>query len=312
VALLSEYALTPDIFDVTSYSSEEVCDVRLQNLKEVLISEGLVRDLRDGEWFAQFSNIDRPWSKRCKELLRKLAQHNRLRQIPPMLKIKPNSDCEWCHEAVASNNSIPLSGIISSANTVNDFTKEPLVAPINQLAITPWWVDRSTSVRLSRSIDSYKQHLRLVLDCANSIMLIDPYINPTLPHYRDFLALLVEAGGRAPLPLIEIHRVCYFNSSDKRDLHSESEWKDMFSSWKESLQNAGIAVEMYIWDDFHDRYLISDLVGISVPWGFSTTQDSQSITTWTRLGRGQRDEVQREFHESSDRHGLRHRFRIPD
>ena len=50
MALLAEYALTPDIFDSASYSNDEIGDVRLQQMKEVLLSEGLVRDLRDGRW----------------------------------------------------------------------------------------------------------------------------------------------------------------------------------------------------------------------------------------------------------------------
>ena len=33
MALLSEYAITPDVFDVGSYSSEEVCGLHLQALK---------------------------------------------------------------------------------------------------------------------------------------------------------------------------------------------------------------------------------------------------------------------------------------
>ena len=45
MALLAEYALTPDVFDATSYNSEEVCGLHLQTLKEVLLNEGLVRDL---------------------------------------------------------------------------------------------------------------------------------------------------------------------------------------------------------------------------------------------------------------------------
>ena len=48
MGLLAEYALTPDVFDSTSYSSDEVCDLRLQVLKDRLLSSGLVRKVRDG------------------------------------------------------------------------------------------------------------------------------------------------------------------------------------------------------------------------------------------------------------------------
>ena len=50
--LLADYAITPDVFDTTSYSSEEVCGERLSEIRRVLMNEGLVRDLRAGEWGA--------------------------------------------------------------------------------------------------------------------------------------------------------------------------------------------------------------------------------------------------------------------
>ena len=39
----------------------------------------------------------------------------------------------------------------------------------------------------------------------------------------------------------------------------------------EVLRAAGLSAVVFIWDDFHDRYLISNLVGISLPNGFDTT-----------------------------------------
>jgi len=118
-------------------------------------------------------------------------------------------------------------------------------------------------------------------------------------------------ADREVAPLIEAHRVCYFNTRDKRDQLDEAGWKAMFYPWITSLQATGLAVEIFIWDDFHDRYVISDLAGILVPNGFDTTTDPNQITTWSRIGREDRDEHQREFDPSSGRHTLRHRFKLP-
>ena len=41
------------------------------------------------------------------------------------------------------------------------------------------------------------------------------------------------------------------------------------------LRAAGLQAEVFVWDDFHDRYLISNLVGISLPNGFDTDGKSQ-------------------------------------
>ena len=71
MALLAEYALTPDVFDLTSYSTDEVCGLHLQSIKDVLLHEALVRNLRNGEWATLFSGNYRPWHRRGKELLKK-------------------------------------------------------------------------------------------------------------------------------------------------------------------------------------------------------------------------------------------------
>ena len=37
------------------------------------------------------------------------------------------------------------------------------------------------------------------------------------------------------------------------------------------LSQSNLKAEVFIWDDFHDRYLISNLGGILVPYGFDTS-----------------------------------------
>ena len=308
MALLAEYALTPDVFDSTSYSNDEVGGIRLQYLKEVLLSEGLVRDLRDGRWSSLFADNGRSWHMRGKELLKKLILQNRLRLSAAVLDDEPTTDNEWCDEALASHAATPLAGIVTTQSVAAGYRREPLVACVEQLTSAPWWVGRSPSVRLGRTTDEYIQHLQLILHCANSVMFIDPHLDPIQRRYGNFITLLQEMSGRTPAPLIEVHRVCNFDSRDKRDQYDELGWRNMFNSWAAPLKGAGLTAEVFIWDDFHDRYVISDLVGVSVPNGFDTTTDVNRRTTWNRLGRNERDDIQREFDPACNKHTLRHRF----
>ena len=78
-----------------------------------------------------------------------------------------------------------------------------------------------------------------------------------------------------------------------------------------SLRAAGLQAEVFVWDDFHDRYLISNLVGISLPNGFDTDRNPNSVTSWARLSRTDSDDVLREFDPVSRRHTQRARFTIP-
>lgn len=81
MALLAEYALTPDVFDSRSYPHEEVGSARIDLLRDVLLEEALVRDLRQGDWLSVFGNPDRSWNRRGLELLKKVAKQNRLRRV---------------------------------------------------------------------------------------------------------------------------------------------------------------------------------------------------------------------------------------
>ncbi|MBW2020332.1 MAG: hypothetical protein JRI65_10080 [Deltaproteobacteria bacterium] len=312
MALLAEYALTPDVFDAESYSTGEVGDIHLQHLKEAILHEALVRNLRDGRWLRVFSDDDRTWHQRGKELLRKLVTQNRLNHFQAVLQDEPTGDEEWCLEALASHGVVPLTGVVTTSGVANAFNDESLVSPVDNLPNANWWRERSPSVRLSRTFADYEQNLRLVLQCANSIMFIDPHLDPALPRYGDFVTLLTTMAGRTPRPLVEVHRVCYVGSGPSRQIIPQADLESQFRrELTGPLRDAGLEAEIFVWDDFHDRYLISNLVGISIPYGFDTTPQPGSMTTWTRLGRVDRDDVQREFDPASNRHTLRYRFTVP-
>lgn len=313
MALLAEYALTPDVFDLTAYTGEDVGDIQLQLLKEVLLSEGIVRDLRDGEWRCLLGGDSRPWHRRGKELLKKLVLQKRLAPFAAVVADAPASDEEWCREALASHKLRSLSGIIVTDRIAHHFETEDLVARISRLSSTPWWAGRSPSMRLRRTLADYESALELILRHANSIMFVDPYLDPSLPRYQDFITLLGLAGERVFPPFIEIHRTCYRGSGPSRQVLESSEWEEIFRRELTAvLRDRPQSVEVFIWDDFHDRYVISDLIGISAMNGFDTTRAVHNLTTWSRLGRTDRDDIQREFDPASNRHHLKARFKVPE
>lgn len=308
MALLAEYAITPDVFDVSSYSSEEVCSARLELLREVFLNEGLLRDLRGGEWSLLFAGSGRAWHARATQMVRKLGSQRRLIKRASGLPQLPVTDAEWCEEALASHAQINLTGIIASDTVASAHEEQTVVAAVSRLPSASWWARRSSSVHLNRNLVEYGAALDLVLQHANSIMLIDPHFDPSQSRYQDAVTLLAVAGSRSPRPLVEIHRVAWLGDGrDKRSRVADVEAL-LRGPLKAAAAGSGLTFEVFLWDDFHDRYLISDLVGISAPNGFDTTTAS-GFTTWTRLGRPDRDHVQREFDPASSTR-LRHRFRI--
>jgi hypothetical protein len=311
MALLEEYAITPDVFDMSFYANEELGDVHLKHLKEVILNEGLVRNLRNDKesWTNVFNSKDRPWHKKGLELLKKLVIQNRICSFDAILAQNPVRDEDWCDEALASHIRRPLTGIMTSASVARSFKDNPLVSSIEKLPNARWWQNRSPSIRLKRVLEDYQDNLYVILQTSRSIMFIDPHLDPGLPRYHAFTALLSSIPLHRCPPLIEIHRVCYTGSGKSR---SFPEWQKRFQdNVSKALTKSGHSVDVFIWDDFHDRYLISDLVGISLPYGFDTTLSANNKTTWTRLGRSDRDDVALEFDKANPAHKLIDSFTIP-
>ena len=307
--MLNEYVL---IFDPGAYSANvpsfvETC---LDHLVEPLRAEGLVRDLRGGEWSAFCAGQIGRWHPRARQLLTKLHRQNRLHQAPAATPVPPNNAQDWCFEALASHAVDPLDGIIASHSTKSQFLREGLVASIERLGATPWWQIRGSTVSVQRSTNAYILRLERVFRCANSLIFIDAYIDPSKLNYREFNRLLLAVGGRVPTPLIEIHRVCYEGSGRNRQILDRPEWEDRFSGLGQDLENAGLNATVFIWDDHHDRYLITDLVGINLPYGFDISGNPSAKTTWTRLERPTRDDIQREFDRNSGAHTVHYTFTI--
>ncbi len=354
--LLAEYAITPDVLDVTSYSNANECEARLDYIKETILNAGLVRDLHDGLWSALFGPVrrqmhdhatagqpapapdegGRTWHRRGTELVRKLTRQNRLVRYPPVRPDPPTDDAEWCAEALATHAVQPYTGgVIVTEPVKGHYATEQIVARIDRLSSADWWRGRQhCSARLDRTLADYETHLDPVLRCSNSLMFIDPHLDPTEPRYAGFARLLQRAGNRIPAPLVEIHR----RVPTKRQFEPEPEplerrSRDAHIAPKEPrsnlsladeferrfrdalmapLRSAGLHAKVFLWATgtrFHDRYLISDLVGILLPDGFDT---GKGRTTWTRLGSDDRDDIQREFDQGSRRHRLvRPPFELP-
>ena len=114
--LLDEFALVPDIFDPTTYSSRELATASLSWLKEPLLSEGLVRDLRDGEWSNFMKSQISNWENSGKELFVKLQKQNRIYQAAPAGPVVCTDGATWTQEALASHKRSALTGIITTTD----------------------------------------------------------------------------------------------------------------------------------------------------------------------------------------------------
>ena len=109
--------------------------------------------------------------------------------------------------------------------------------------------------------------------------------------------------------LIECHLA--LNREKRKPKTEKKEKKDYEDYFRKKLTNvikqAQLEVNFFIWDEFHDRYIISNLVGIMSGNSFSIGEQE---TTWMRLDRTRKGQIQAEFDGNSRKHGTPFIFTI--
>ena len=301
--LLPEIAITPGVFDEDFYGNPEFADSTLQRLKEQVLEVSLVRDLSGGKWSRHLEQ--RVLHPMTKEFLKFLRINNRLCVRPAELSTLPSSEEEWCHEAEKSHIRFPLDGYL----TARVPRGSQLAAPIKNPEKASWWSSiRKNSVSLVRDLKAYESALSNVLAWARSLVFIDPYLlDPVTAdailkckrRYSHFIILLRRTRKRSvPPPYIELHRKVRIGSG--RDKHEISP-----AQWEHNLKNLlgpvakdiRTTIHIHLWDDFgiHDRYLLTDLVNLTIPNGFDVSSDKELLTTWTRFDREDAERIRRQF-----------------
>lgn len=310
--MLLDLALLPEIFENAAYSADTVCGHCLNVLKPVLINEAVVRDLRGGGWRKFLLGRTDLCHPATKEIVESLRLSGRLCLFPKAeeLRVEPVESSEWCYEALATHETSKLDAILCGNNTINEFGDEPLVQPLEKIHESAWYLGRTCSARLRRQSEDYLENLRVTLKWCNSAMFIDPHLDPSRPGYAEFYQLIEVARTREVAPIIELHRCSYDGTGPNRRMLSYGDVESMFKNLSTSLKHAGLKATVFVWDTMHDRYLITNLIGILLPNGFDISSDASELTTWTRLSTKDREDVQREFDQASNRHHLRYHFDI--
>ncbi|MCP6761352.1 MAG: hypothetical protein NHB32_22045 [Fischerella sp. CENA71] len=310
--MLTEYSLGSCIFDIECYIGDDqerrrLCYSKLKELKEIILEEeALIRDLREGAWSKYVLNHPSKHPD-TKYIIEKL----RLRKVKAAKATAlPSSHDEWCQEAVDSHKNEFLNAILTSQKTAANFTSIAEICSIEKLTIAKWLQTHSCSVRLQRNINEYLKYLGVVLNQAKMIKFIDPYFDPDPMRrgYTDFHHLITAARRdiKEPNKTIEIHLRKQFSKADA---------KTQFENLSPALKNANLTAQVFFWDDFHDRYLITDIIGINLNNGFNT---DNKLTTWTKLSKSNRNNINDEFKPDSLRkkslvgnHLLCYEFSLP-
>ena len=289
--------MTPEALAAVRSSSTVALELGIGCLNDLCRGEGVFVDMRNGNWSAA-TDVVGPLARRFLAFARK---SRRLVLAPPQLPNEPEDDEGWLWEALRLHETHPCRAVITHKELAETYADDT-VASIERLNQTSWWEARSPSKQVTRTTADYRRALNLILRHANSLMFIDPFIDPLANNYREFPQLLLAAARNDPLPLIEIHRASWRRVGGQNQVQGVAQWMADFEPWSKILAGAGLKATVFLWERIHDRYLISDLAGITVPYGFDISTNAAETSIWTRLGSNERDRLQKEFHPASDAH----------
>lgn len=330
MSLLKDYAITPDVFKTDSYLCKGSCENSrkrlyrrsIYRLFDMIRSHGVIRNLREGEWLdAAKVNID-SLDTRTDRLLRKMERRSVQFKSQKSDHFTPSNDKHWLEEAIKTMHVQKFNGGIITAIPFDELFKTDVqfkelfdefrekhrngaqIRHVRDLlggksGDLDWWPQSgSPSIYLSKDVRDYKENLFPIFRYANYVHLVDPHIKLEQLYNqgkKDIGNMILGFGNGIESTLrITIHT----SKKALRGVNFEDEKKKSQRELSAALRQAKVKsqIDVFVWKDFHDRYLISDLIGIVLPHGFYAPGSQDSIgTTWTRLKETDREHIESKF-----------------
>lgn len=301
--MLIELGILPEVL-AKEHSPEE--RVLLKELDRIVRREGIVHDFGFGKWKdSLLERQDLPLL--AKKLLEQWGLEGRLWEAPSGGSKFPNTDSEWRREVQLYSSKICLTSIIA----IEPFPFPKGGAQLTSLSdlIEAPWRETSQSTRTYLKSSSYNKLLKPIVEKSFRLTIIDPYLNPD-----GYITELLPFCTKLDAP-IHVHIPLISPGERRTVLPSEAfSWKEKrqheFSRFDTQLKRKSLRAEIHLWDHFHDRFIITNLLGIHMGKGLSINDKVNEITTWSKLSKLDREAVEREFDSNSGQRTLKYKFTI--
>ena len=295
--MLYEFAITPDVFDENVLDTSPVLGLVLEQLLRGMCDNGMVANLHKDRWIRHIQQSCLPklspaLRDKIITCLRILYDRHRLVRHPRRMQGDPTSYSEWLDLALESHSRIAFHGIILGQALLETYGhNDNAFMELSAALDAPQWHNRRRSMSLTKREADYRVALAPILRHAKSVSLVDPYMSCHNSRFFDTVRMCLDLTGqrgRAPLPArIHIH------VGNPQDDYSRPESvPDRLAAWERHLRSLQQLHRMtvFLWESqpgsetFHDRYILTDQCGISVPAGLDCrTSSTPNSTTWSLL-----------------------------
>lgn len=297
--MLYEFAMTPDLFEASVANTDSSGGIILVELLRGIAENGLLANLNKDRWLRHVTEQRATTLSpilRSKVLLCLSILHDRHRLVrhPKCIAGDPSSDTEWLNLAFESHARIPFHAIVLSQSLIESCSREcdAFVEFFGSLDSVQWNGRRKRTLSLTKSDTNYRAGLTPILRHAKSLALIDPWLNSHESRYFDTVAIcstVLGQRGHARLHgRIDIHAEAGKQKPEGQSL------VDYLTTWEQRLRPLitadGHRFRVFLWESLpgsesmHDRFILTDQCGISVPGGLDCRSHSRpNSTDWNLL-----------------------------
>ncbi len=182
---------------------------------------------------------------------------------------------DWLDNAIRQHSLDPFRAIIATENREDkDFI---LIA--DDIDDEIQLMEASSSREVPRTGKDLAEAMSLLLKFAKEVLFIDRYFDLENDRYKETLKELLSVIAENSL-----HNVCCeIHFHDHRERPSIDYVEQNAGNWLAGVIPGGMSVKIYVWQekeygaDFHARFLLTDIGGISVDAGFSAEGSHQEV-----------------------------------
>jgi hypothetical protein len=297
--LLYEFAMTPELFDASVAGTQDSAGVILVELLRGIAENGLLANLHKDRWIrhvteSRATTLSPALRDKLFTCFSVLNDRHRLVRHPKCMTGDPSTDLDWLTLTLESHQRIALHAIVLSQSLIEAFGQgcNAFVEFNSSLDSAQWNGRRKRTLTLFKSVADYRSALAPILRHAKALSLIDPNVNSHESRYFDTVTICSNVMGQRG----------HARLRGRIDVHAEARKQkpagrsvtDYLDAWEQMLHplvaTDGHRFRVFLWESLpgsesmHDRFILTDQCGISVPGGLDCrTHSHANSTDWNLL-----------------------------
>ncbi len=261
--MIHEYAIEPEA--VVEWASKRLrCRYIMENFGE---GHPRIMTRFPKKWVKQCldsQSLDDNTRKNLLELVFHLKKCAVRRSEPPY-----DPACSWMENTEKENQRYPFRAILATSS-LNNLDNVLLSHEIGDWQDSPLWQNQRQLI-IERTAESMVKTVAPLLQKAREIHFVDPHFTPSAKRFVQPFAAMVKAAVQCPA----------YPSKERIAYHVSDKWK--FDTFYEDCQKylparipVGVKIQFKRWsqrsggDNLHNRYILTDLGGISFNIGLDT------------------------------------------